>query len=165
VVQIDSSFEEETMTKQTLACCSLLSSILLGNAIAANNEYGTLADAKAMLARAVAAVKADRLGAIARFNHNDPQFRDRDLFVFCFNAQDGRFTAHEAMVTRDVRTFKDKNGTPYGQQMYSVATEGQISEIAYVSSFPGSTEQIAKRAFVTRIGDQICGVSVYQFDQ
>ena len=70
---------------------------------------------------------------------------------------------YEAMMTRDVRTFQDKNGTAYGQQMYNLATEGQISEITYMSSIPGLTEQVAKRAFITRIGDQVCGVSAYQF--
>jgi hypothetical protein len=99
-----------------------------------------------MLVRAIAAVKANEPEAIARFNHNDPEFRDRDLFVFCFNRQDGKFTAHEAMVKRDVRTFRDKKGTAYGKQMYDVATKGQMSEVAYFAPFPGSTEQVAKRA-------------------
>ena len=46
-----------------------------------------------MLKRAVAQVKKDKLAAMASFNHNDTSFRDRDLFVFCFNGGDGRFTA------------------------------------------------------------------------
>ena len=46
--------------------------------------------------------------------------------------------------------------------MYDVATEGQTSEVAYFSLFPGSTEQVAKRAYVTGIGDQVCGVSAYR---
>jgi hypothetical protein len=77
VVPIDSAVEEEIMAKQTLACFLLLSSIFLGDPVAADHEYGSLAEAKAMLARAVAAVKTDQLDAIARFNHNDPEFRDR----------------------------------------------------------------------------------------
>ena len=46
--------------------------------------------------------------------------------------------------------------------MYDVATEGQTSEVAYFSLFPGSTEQVAKRAYVTGIDDQVCGVSAYR---
>jgi hypothetical protein len=61
-----------------------------------------------MLVRAIAAVKANESEAIARFNHNDPEFRDRDLFVFCFNRQDGKFTAHEAMVKRDSAPKKEQ---------------------------------------------------------
>ena len=160
------------MIKQMLACIFLFSPAIAGGspAIAGgtgapNSEFGTLTEAKAMLVRAATAIQTDQSGAIAKFNHNDPEFRDRDLFVFCFNGQDGKFTAHEAMITRDVRTFRDVNGIPYGQLMYNVATEGQINDVAYVSSFPGSTEQVAKRALITRIGDQVCGVSAYRFDR
>jgi hypothetical protein len=152
------------MIKQMFACVSPPSLALVGYAGAVDPDYGTLTEAKAMLARAVTAVKRDHPDAIARFNHNDPEFRDRDLFVFCFNSQDGKFTAHEAMVTRDVRTFRDKNGTPYGQQMYDVATENEINEVDYVSPFPGSTQQVPKRAYIMRIGDHVCGVSAYRFE-
>jgi hypothetical protein len=77
VVPIDSSVEEEIMAKQTLACFLLLFSIFLGDPVAVDHEYASLAEANVMLARAVAAVKTDQLDAIARFNHNDPEFRDR----------------------------------------------------------------------------------------
>jgi hypothetical protein len=153
------------MFRQTLACVFLLSPLLAGHAGVAGCEYGTLTEAKAMLARAVAAMKTDQPDAIAQFNHNDPEFRDRDLFVFCFNSEDGKFTAHEAMVTRDVRTFVDKNGTAYGQQMYDVASEGQVNEVDYMSPFPGSTRRVAKRAYIIRVGDQVCGVSAYRFEE
>lgn len=127
-------------------------------------EYGTIQEAKEMLSRAVVEVKAEKTGAIDKFNRNDWPFRDRDLFVFCFNAQDGKFTAHEAMVTWNVRTLQDTTGKPFGEQMYRSAKEGQIVEVAYSSPVPGSTEQAAKRAYVTRVGDQICGVSAYSYD-
>ena len=63
-------------------------------------EFGTAAEAKAMLERAVAALKTSETAAITAFNRNDAQFRDRDLFVFCFNGSDGTLTAHEALVGR-----------------------------------------------------------------
>jgi hypothetical protein len=153
------------MLRQMLLYTALVGSAFSGSANASGPEYGSNEEARAMLVRAIAAVKANQPEAIARFNHNDPEFRDRDLFAFCFNRQDGKFTAHEAMLTRDVRTFRDKNGTAYGKQMYDVATEGQMSEVAYFAPFPGSTEQVAKRAYVTGIGDQVCGVSAYRLDE
>src|SRR5262249_3954660 len=82
---------EETMLKQSLFFALFATSALAGNGAAA--EFGTSDQAKAMLDRAVIEVRANKLSAIAKFNHNDPQFRDRDLFVFCFNEQDGKFTA------------------------------------------------------------------------
>ena len=57
--------------------------------------------------QAIDELRADKLAAIAEFNRNNPRFRDRDLFVFCFNRSDGRITAHEAFVGWDVRTLHD----------------------------------------------------------
>ena len=115
-----------------------------------------------MLERAILAVKVDKFGAIGKFNHNDPGFRDRDLFVFCFNVNDGKFTAHEAMVSQDVRTLRDRAGKPFGEDIYRNAKEGQIAEVAYVWPLPGSTRQVLKSAYVARAGDQVCGVSAYR---
>src|SRR6516162_9801726 len=46
---------------------------------------GTAAEAKAMLDRAVAAVKADKTKALDTFNKGEGGFLDRDLYPFCFN--------------------------------------------------------------------------------
>jgi hypothetical protein len=45
--------------------------------------------------------------------------------------------------------------------MYLNAKEDQITTIAYVSPVPGSTKQAPRRAYVSRIGDQVCGVNFY----
>src|SRR6185436_11690652 len=50
---------------------------------------GTAAEAKAMLEKAIAAVKADKAKAIASFNNGTDGFKDRDLYPFCFNIADG----------------------------------------------------------------------------
>jgi len=155
---------EVAMLKQTLIYTAVVASIFASPIIASAAEYGTSEEAKAMLDLAIAAVKTDKPGAIAMFNYNDSRFRDRDLFVFCFNGQDGKFTAHEAMVAHNVRTLRDKTGKPFGKQMYLNAKEGQIATVAYMSPVPGSTEQASKRAYVTRIADQVCGVSFYRFN-
>jgi hypothetical protein len=146
------------MLKQMFLCAAL---VLTASTAIAEGKLGSEADARAMLDRAVAAIKADKAGAINKFNHNDPKFRQSDLFVFCFNADDGKYTAHEAMVTHDVRTFRDLTGRPVGDEMYRNAVEGGVLEVTYISPIPGSTDRVAKRAFVTRVTDQICGVSIY----
>jgi len=130
---------------------------------AAESEYGTSQQARAMLQRAVAAVKADKLEAIGQFNANAPPFRDRDLFVLCFNRDNGTITAHEAFVGRDIRSLRDVAGKRYGAVIYRTATEGRVSEVTFTSALPGTTKRLQKRAFVTAIGDQACGVSAYQF--
>ena len=125
-------------------------------------ELGTVNEAKAMLERAIVELERDRLGAIEQFNHNKPQFRDRDLFVFCFDADSGRFSAHEAFVARDVRSMRDANGKSYGIEMYGSTATGGIVEVTFAAPVPGSTELAEKRAYLARVGDQVCGVSAYE---
>jgi hypothetical protein len=57
-------------------------------------QYGTPEEAKALLEKAVAAVKEDKAKALDMFNKGEDGFKDRDLYVFCANAADGIVTAH-----------------------------------------------------------------------
>ena len=96
------------MLKQISLCTGVLA-LVYGASTSASGagEFGTPEEAQAMLKRAVIEVKKDKLAAIESFNRNDRSFRDRDLFVFCFNGSDGKFTAHEAFVSHDVRKLHD----------------------------------------------------------
>jgi signal transduction histidine kinase len=124
-------------------------------------EFGTASEAKAMLDRAIAALKANKSDALAKFHKGDPQFKDRDLYVFCGGA-DGKFTAHPALMGQDMRTLKDKAGKDLGAEMYKTAEEGKIKEISYMWPRPNSTNPVQKVSYVTKVGDQICGVGYYK---
>jgi hypothetical protein len=89
--------------------------------------------------RAIAEMKAYQSIAISKFNHNDPGFRDRDLFVFCFDRKTAKPTAHEALVGWDVRRIRDAAGRATGDAMFATAKEGQLTEIAFLSPIPGTT--------------------------
>ena len=67
--------------------------VAAGAATAIAAEFGTAAEAKAMLEKAVAAVKADKAKALAMFTKGEGGFKDRDLYPFC-GGLDGIFTAH-----------------------------------------------------------------------
>lgn len=129
----------------------------------AAGEFGTTAEARAMLERAIVAVQQDEVAAITKFNHNESSFRDRDLFVFCFNAGDGKFTAHEALIGWNVRPLRDAAGNAFGAKMYARKGQSGITEITYAAPAPGSTRLAQKRVFLARVGDQVCGVSAYEF--
>ena len=60
-------------------------------------QFGTPEEAKAMLERAVAAVKEDKAKALDMFNKLEGGFKDRDLYVWCANASDGIVTAHPVL--------------------------------------------------------------------
>lgn len=150
------------MRKSTLIIIAAAAALTAFTQTSSAAKFGTTEEAKAMLKRAVIAVQQDEIAAIDSFNHNDRPFRNRDLFVFCFNGGDGKFTAHEAFVTWDVRKLHDSLGKAFGAEMYAKAKEGRITEITYSAPIPGSTRIANKRIYMTRVGDQVCGVSAYQ---
>ena len=95
------------------------SGIALSAAVGQQAQFGTAAEAKAMLEKAVAAIKADKAKALAMFNTGEGGFKDRDLQPFCFNVSDGKITAATVpnLLGTDIRTLKDKNGvTRVGDQ-------------------------------------------------
>jgi len=98
----------------------------VGTATAA--EYGTPAEAKAMLEKAVVAVKADKAKALEMFTKGEGGFKDRDLYPYC-GGPDGNFTAHPTLVGKSLKDLKDKAGKPLGVEVYAVAKDGSIAEV------------------------------------
>jgi signal transduction histidine kinase len=139
---------------------------LAGAAMVVSNTafaQGTAAEAKAMLDKAVAAVKADKAKAIASFLAGTDGFKDRDLYPFCFNISDGVTQAAPPSVRgKDVRTLKDAAGKAYGEDIYKAAQDGKVTEVSYMFPKPGATEPSSKVSFVTKVGDLGCGVGYYK---
>ncbi|MCB1507074.1 MAG: cache domain-containing protein [Hyphomicrobiaceae bacterium] len=125
-------------------------------------EFGSADEAKAMLGKAVTAVKADKAKALAAFIAGTDGFKDRDLYPFCANVSDGIFTAHPKLVGKSLKELKDKEGKALGETMLSSAKEGEVSEVDYKWPRPGSDAPVQKVSFVTRIGDQVCAVGYYK---
>jgi signal transduction histidine kinase len=132
---------------------------LAASALAA--EYGTAAEAKAMLEKAAAAVKANKADALAKFQKGEGGFKDRDLYPFC-GGPDGNFSAHPTLTGKSFKDLKDKSGTPLGEEIYKSAQEGKIGEVNYMWPRPGSTEPVQKVSYYTKVGDQICAVGHYK---
>ena len=137
--------------------------IALSTAAVAQSQFGTAAEAKAMLDKAAAAVKADKTKALDQMQKGEGGFKDRDLYAFCANASDGVITAHPSLKGQDIKTIKDKNGKALGEEMMKVATEGKVDEVSYMWPRPGAdTTPVQKVSFVTKAGDQVCGVGYYK---
>jgi signal transduction histidine kinase len=140
---------------------------LLWSAGLASAQSGTAAEARAMLDAAVIALKANEATALSEFNDkSNKKFRDRDLYVFCYNMSDGKFTAHPnpAMMGTDARSLKLKDD-PFGQRVYDAikgSSEGSVVTVDYMFPKPGTTEPVSKESFVTRVGGQGCGVGYYK---
>jgi len=140
------------------------------------SQFGNADEAKAMLAKAVAAVRADKTKALDMFNKGEGGFLDRDLYPFCFNVSDGKHLATQAkqLVGQDIRTLKDPAGKAFGLELYAAAQkpEGQITEVTYMfpkpvaDTTPGQNVRFTapgqKVSFVTRAGDVGCAVGYFQ---
>jgi len=135
--------------------------VAVATLVAAQAQYGTAAEAKAMLEKAVGAVKVDKAKALSQFAKGEGGFKDRDLYPFC-GGPDGNFTAHPSLTGKSLKELKDKAGKALGAEMYNVAQEGKISEVGYMWPRPGQTEPVQKVSYVTKVGDQVCAVGYYK---
>jgi hypothetical protein len=126
------------------------------------SPYGTPEEAKAMLERAVAAVKQDKAKALDTFNKGEGGFKDRDLYVSCANASDDIVTAHPYLKGEQLKDIKGKKGYPLGQEMMQKATEGEIKEVTYWWPRPGTDKPLEKTTFYTKVDDQVCSVGYYK---
>jgi hypothetical protein len=133
-----------------------------------SSQNGTADEAKAMLLKAVAAVKADKAKALAMFNNSEAGFRDRDLYPFCWNVSDGKIVANsntKQLLGQDIRTLKDPTGKGFGEEEYKAGQkpEGQITEVSYMFPRPGGDPKpVPKVSFMTAVGDLGCGVGYYK---
>ena len=125
-------------------------------------EYGTADEAKAMLERAVAAVKEDKAKALDMFSKGEGGFKDRDLYVWCADS-DGIVTATPYWNKGEqVKDIKGKHGAPFGETVMQNATEGTIKETTYWWPRPGTDKPLEKTIFYTKVSDQICAVGYYK---
>ena len=147
--------------KKTLAAAASALALLAPLAAQAAGEFGSAAEARAMLDKAVAALKADKAGALNQFSKGEAGFKDRDLYPFC-GGPDGNFTAHPSLAGKSMKDLKDKAGAPIGTQFYGSAKEGSVSEVAYMWPRPGTEQPVKKVSLVTKVGDQVCAVGYYQ---
>ena len=140
----------------------LLAALFLGVTFTASAaDFGTAPEAKAMLGKAVAALKANKASALASFTKGENGFKDRDLYPYC-GGPDGMFSAHPSLVGKSLKDLKDKTGKPIGEEIYKAAQEGKIAEVAYMWPRPGSTEPVQKVIYITKAGDQVCAVGYYK---
>ena len=137
----------------------------------AQQTGGTADEAKAMLMKASAAVKANETKALDMFNKGEGGFLDGDLYVFCSDLSKGKLVAignpnAKQLLGTDARTTKDSTGKVFGAEFYAAMQkpEGQISEVNYVWPKPGADKTpVPKVSLVTKVSADLgCGVGYYK---
>src|SRR5689334_11447317 len=109
----------------------MLALLLHGSVLLAQASYGTETQARAMLDRAVAAMRQNKTKALEEFNKGENGFRDRDLYVFCADTSTGIMTAHPSLKGQQLRDIKGKKGYPLGKEIMDSAAVGKIKELSY----------------------------------
>ena len=94
----------------------------------------------------------------------DGGFRDRDLYVACFDARSGIVRSHidPKQLGVDVRTLKQPDGTAFGRKLFDAAKAGRIATVDYEYYAPGGSAHVPKRSYVTRVGKVACLVGYYK---
>jgi hypothetical protein len=109
------------------------SALLMDGAALGADQFASAEEARAMLDRAVTALKTNEAAALKAFNdEKNKSFRDRDLYILCFSLPDGKFTAYQSalMLGTDVRELAlDKD--PIGQRAYDAVakSDGRSSSL------------------------------------
>jgi hypothetical protein len=144
--------------------------LFVSTAALAQQTEDTAIEARAMLTKAVAAVKEDEAKALDMFDKGGGGFRDRDLYVFCHSISEAKLVAtgnpnRKQELGTDVKTGVDAAGKHFGAEIWAAyqKPEGEITEVDYVYPKPGADKTpVAKASFVTRVGDLGCGVGYYK---
>jgi hypothetical protein len=124
-----------------------ITALILSVASVSGQQLDTVDQARAMLDRAITALKSNEATALSEFNDpNNKQFRERDLYVFCYDVSDGKITAYEspALLNIDVRTLALKDD-PIGKRAYEAvqaAPEGNSRDAHWQSSLRSHILQI-----------------------
>jgi hypothetical protein len=128
-------------------------------------QSGSAVEAKAMLERAAVALKANEATALKEFNDKyDKRFHDRDLYVFCNSLSDGKMTAHpnSALIGKDSHSISGDVLMKKIDDKLQDIPEGTVGTIDYSYPRPGTIEPVPKESFITRVGNQGCGVGYYK---
>jgi hypothetical protein len=162
---------EEAMRKMIIGALASLVAMTLSTTVFAQGTEAE-AKAKAMLTKAVAAVKTDQAKALDMFNKGEGGFLDRDLYVFCSSLPDGKIVAlgnqnAKQMIGTNVKALKDSTGKMYGEELLTgeLKPEGQITAVGpYMFPRPGADKTpVQKVSFVTKASADLgCGVGYYK---
>jgi cytochrome c len=126
--------------------------------------YATPEQAKAMLGRAVEAVRADPEAAIRAFDDLNGSFVEDDLYVFAIDARSKLFLAHGAnprLVTTFAPRLRDANGQAFIEGLLDAVRDKDSGEVRYAWRNTVTSEVLTKNTFLERVGDIVLGVGYY----
>jgi cytochrome c len=128
-------------------------------------EFGTAAEAEALVKKAVTHIKADgKEKAFAEINNPKGKFIDRDLYIFVYDIK-GVCVAHgfnQKMIGKDLSGMKDKDGKSYVKERIEIANTKGKGWQDYKFTDPVSKKIEQKSAYIERLEDLIIGCGIYK---
>ena len=125
-------------------------------------DRGTEAEAKALVAKAIAAYDDKGKGVFSEMTAPSTAFTDRDLYIFVIGP-DNKTVAHgydASRVGQDVLNLRDATGKDIGMEFVQKATSTGVW-VQYVMEDPLSGKEEPKKSWVVRHRNFIFGCGVY----
>lgn len=153
--------------KRVVQILALLAFIGWGpvQSLAYAENFATIAEAEAMLDRAAAYVAAHGTEDAAQvFMQEHGPFRDRDLYVSMFRADDGvrLANANPRLVGHSIATSIDADGYPYGKRVMDIVRSSGEGRVDYKILNPLTGTPMRKTSLIRRIGDVVLLVGAYR---
>jgi signal transduction histidine kinase len=128
-------------------------------------EFGTPAQAEAMVKKAVAEIKASgKEKAFAEISNPKGKFIDRDLYVFVYDMS-GKCVAHgfnQKMIGKELIDMKDPDGKFYVKERVEIAKTKGKGWQDYKFTNPLSKKVENKTAYIEKVDDLIVGCGAYK---
>ncbi len=144
---------------------ALALSALLASSAAAKEEFGTAAEAKAMVAKAIQHIqKVGPEKAYQDFTAKDPAYVYRDLYVIVYDVS-GHVLAHgqnPKMVGKDNLDLSDADGKPYIRERIETAKNKSGFWQDYKFTNPVTRKVEPKSMYCERLDDTVVCGGIYK---
>jgi cytochrome c len=149
--------------KNVISLVSVIAMILSVSAIA-KEQFATKKEAEAMVAKTVAAVKANKAKTLEEITAKDAKYVDRDLYAVVYDMT-GKVLAHGAnnkMVGKDLIELKDPDGKEFVKERVELAkSKGKFWQ-EYKFTDPETRKILPKEAYCEKTDDVIVCAGVYK---
>ena len=139
--------------------------LLMGEGIGFAAEFGTAAEAEALVGKAIQFIKANgREKAFAEINNAKGKFVDRDLYIFVYD-MNGKCVAHgfnQKMIGKELAEMKDTDGKYFVKERIEIAKTKGKGWQDYKFTDPITKKIEPKTAYVERVENLIVGCGVYK---
>jgi cytochrome c len=133
--------------------------------VASAADFGTPAQAEAMVKKAVAEIKANgKVKAFAEISNPKGKFIDRDLYVFVYDMT-GKCVAHgfnQKMIGKDLIDMKDPDGKFYVKERIEISKTKGKGWQDYKFTNPLTKKVEHKTAYIEKVDDVIVGCGAYK---